>query len=232
MNLDPELLKRIVADVLAQLDQLPGAVPREEKPVRLETEQCTKRLSLPVLAAEQVEQLPRQVRVLEVPRRCVVTPAARDLLRRRGIELRRTSESASQKTAPPLVVVADVPRLELAALDRVLQGAEVPVQRLPQLGLSLALEELARAVRLGGQRGLVWTRRPQVALCLVNRHRGVRAAGGEDPLQLRRHVSEVAANCLVVAPTCAAPWALRGLVRWFAMRPLESIPPELKETAP
>ncbi len=232
MNLDPELLKRIVADVLAQLDQLPGAAPCEEKPPRPEKEQGTKRLSLPVLAAEQVERLPRQVRVLELPRRCVVTPAARDLLRQRGIELRRVVETAAGKAAPPLVVVTDVPRQELATLDRVLQGAGVPTQRLPQLGLPLALEELARAVRLGGQRGLVWSACPQVALCLANRHRGVRAAGGEDPRQLRRHVSEVAANRLVLGPACASPWALRRLIHWFATRKLESVPPELKETSP
>ncbi len=231
MNLNPELLKRIVADVLAQLDQLPAAAPKRE-PSRQTEGQGTKRLSLPVLVAAEVEQLPQEVRVLELPRRCVVTPAAQDLLRQRGIELRRVVETAAGKATPPLVVVADVPREELATLDRVLQGAGVPAQRLPQLGLPLALEELARAVRLGGQRGLVWSACPQVALCLANRHRGVRAAGGEDPRQLRRHVTEVAANCLVLGPACASPWALRGVVQWFATRKLESVPPELKETSP
>ena len=229
MTPDGKLVQRIVADVLARLEQLAGpqaacaAGPGEGEP-------GTVRLELPVLSAAELERLPEGVRQVVLVPRCVVTPAARDEAARRGIRLLKTAEPARDACSQAvLVVVAEGSAPERKALEQALARAQVRVERVPPVGLASALAELAREVRLGGRRGLVWTPRPPVALCLANRHRGIRAAGGENPRQLKQAAAALAANCLVLGPECGSPWALRNLIQWFATRRLEPLPAELKE---
>ncbi len=217
-----ELVRRIVQEVLARLDQH-AAPTRPEPQENLPSDQV--RWQQPVLTAQGVEELPEGVRELVLPSRCVVTPWAQELARQRGLRLHRAplSEQAAEK--PPLLVLA-VPG-PAAPLTQGL-GLSVPWKPLPSLGLDQGVQELAQAVRLGGHRALIWAQQPLVATCAANRHPPLRAVTGTQPWQLRQDAAQVAANCLVLQPRTLAPAAAKALIRWFATRPLEPVPEPLK----
>lgn len=156
------------------------------------------------------------VRRLIVPADAIVTPAVRDELLRKNIDL--VFGQASQPAPRPalrLATFATSTPFDPSGLIRALQaeGIEVRLQTLDCLVATVdaLLVELAQAQTLG----LVLTRHTAAALCLANRVRGIRAIWGIDAGRVGRDAATVGANVLVADPSALGFSALKQTVLQF-----------------
>lgn len=170
------------------------------------------------------------VRQLQAPEGAIVTPAARDLLRERGVRIEFAACAVSPQ--PPAAkgrFVCGLAQCEYdpAPLERWLRQRGHAVERIAATGLPSVVAEVADEVVKGGALGLVWTNRSAAALCLANRQRGVRAVLAVGPAYVAAAVASVGANVLVVEPAGHSPFAVRGMLAAFADAP-RSTPPEIR----
>jgi hypothetical protein len=143
------------------------------------------------------------VRTIRVLPGAVVTPAARDELRRRGvsIEFRVDEDTAPVSSGATGLVLATVETtFDLSGLARTLQQRGIAVQRLAQSGLRSVIGETVDELVRGGKLGLLLTGTPAAAVCLANRSRGVRAALAEDVVDVHSLRREIGVNLLVARP--------------------------------
>ena len=145
----------------------------------------------------------------------VVTPAVRDLLKQRGIQLTRTKE-AGKPSAGEVVIGAAETNYDAAGLNRMLTQQGISTQRLAQCGLVAAVDELVDAVARGGKIGVLLTRQTAAALCLANRTRGVQAVLATSAEAIRTARTTLAANLLVLNPQGRAAHELAGMIRTCA----------------
>jgi hypothetical protein len=161
-----------------------------------------------ITLAEVAGRLDRVRRLVVMPG-AVVTPAVRDELQRRNVALVRAS-SARQPAegAIRLVAVTAGKRLDPADLLRAVAAEGVAVERHTTDCLIVATDLLAGEVLKPGTLGLLLTRHAPIALCLANRHPGVRAVCGGDPAAISTAVEAVGANLLVLDPggKSSFPW--------------------------
>ncbi|HEY2893706.1 MAG TPA: hypothetical protein VGJ16_05825 [Pirellulales bacterium] len=155
------------------------------------------------------------VRRLIVPRGAVLTPAARDELRKRGIALASAVESQKNTKRAQIVVLADGGILSMplvAALER--DGACVQLTS-SACGADAVLE-LCRRVLAERCLGLILTAEPALALCLANRQRGVRACQAHDVQAISDAINSIAPNLLIVDPRGRGAFDLSRITRNWA----------------
>ncbi|MBX7073393.1 MAG: hypothetical protein K1X71_09625 [Pirellulales bacterium] len=171
------------------------------------------------------------VATVSVAARAVVTPAARDLLRERKIALRRgDAAEAATKAAPAarLVIGVAETHFDPAALVARVKPRLATVEQLPRVGLAGVVSELADRVRLGGDRGVLFTGEPQVALVLANRHPGVRAVAVGCADSMRRARAAIGPNVLVIQPRGKSSYQMESAVIEFSSGACEC-PPQYRE---
>jgi len=149
----------------------------------------------------------------------VVTPAALDELRSRGIEVVRVAAPTAAAAARPTLTigVADVTSAacDVPALHASVVRSGCAVERIAETGLVSVTTELADHAAKGGRPVLLLTSRPAAAVCIANRHRGVRAVGGRDARGVLESIQEVAANFVAIDPAAFSAFELRRLVGEF-----------------
>lgn len=159
-------------------------------------------------------------RTLVVRPGAVVTPSVRDHLRRERIQLveaaLETSESApNAKSVVPIVVNAR--SFETGPLADGLRrdGLHVDLQRCDCL-----IESTDRLAGTAADRrvGVLLTRHQAAALCLANRHPGVRAVAADEPGALQAAVEAVGANVVVCNPRQIGMYRLRQMIGEFIRR--------------
>lgn len=174
-------------------------------------------LSLPVISVARLEGKLTGVKRLVVSPKAVVTPAAKDLLRERKIELARgtaDSKRTSSGKLPLAVGVAETP-YDPAALCREVKSDSQPLEELAHTGLATVTEEMSEQVARGGRLGLLLTSNVSAAACLANRQRGVRAAEARCPTSTREAVKGVGVNLLVVNPVGKSTFELKRMIQVF-----------------
>jgi hypothetical protein len=183
-----------------------------------------------VVSVRELEgKLTGVVRVL-VPRGAVFTPAARDLLKEKRIAVASAVATATNKTAKRVTLGIAETTFDPAALVGELTRDGWQVERLPQVGLVSVSDELCEQVVKGGVRGLLITEQTAAALCLANRHRGVRAALAGDPVSLAATIEQVAPNTLVVDPRGKSQFAWKRLLKTWSDAGERACPEHLKKT--
>ena len=164
-------------------------------------------LTSKVVSLADVEGQLNGVSRLIVPRGAVVTPAARDLLRRRRIAVarRRLRRQRRAKCAARVCWRSADTKFEPAELCDALAASGIVVERHRRAGLTSVIDELCDAVVAeSGMLGLLLTDKPAAALCLANRHRGVRAALAHDRVTAcDEAVTSIGANLLMIDPASA-----------------------------
>jgi hypothetical protein len=156
------------------------------------------------------------IKRIVVPPRAVITPAVRDLLRKKQITLVAATESApnTQAGAELLVAVVDPAGQfghALSAIGSEWNGA----QRWDGDCVIRAVREVTRAVVQRDAAGIILTRQPSLALCQSNRRASVRAAWGTSVAAVKEALQSIGANVLVVDPTLHGVPELRGILREF-----------------
>ncbi len=207
-------IERIVREVLADFGAAPAsAVPSDaaERPAPAAARKSAPPADALVLADRvvtlaQLEGRPSGVRRVVVSEGAVVTPAVRDEVRRRGMTL---EYAAAKRQAPGgacrLAVWNVSKRYDPAPLMTVLKREDIPADLQSSNCLIATTDALAAALRRGDTVGLVLTRQPATALCLANRHPGVRGIIGLDAPQTAADLAAVGGNLLAV------DWAARTL---------------------
>jgi hypothetical protein len=155
------------------------------------------------------------IRRLVVPARAVVTPAVYDELRRRHVALSFAAAPTPGTAARPvlLTLLAMGTRLDPAPLIAALQGLPVEVRPESLDCLIAATERLAGAVSGGAGLGLLLTPHTAAALCLANRHAGVRAVLAGEVAATAAAAAGIGANLLVADPALLGLGALKRIVQ-------------------
>jgi hypothetical protein len=149
--------------------------------------------------------------------RAIVTPAAKDELRDRGIALQRgVSTDASDTVTTRTLLFAAEERCDTDALARSLRPVNVGIETVVIGDLANTVDALAGQVARDGTVAVIATARPAAAVCLANRHMGVRAVAAGGIGDVERAVAAVGANMLVIDTVGTSTHTLRMAVRRFA----------------
>ena len=159
--------------------------------------------------------------------RAVITPSARDLLKEKNISLTRALKRASTSPTRLVVGTAGV-KLDTSGLLRGLTSRGVTAEQLPAVGLAQVCCELADEATKGGKLAVLLTNNPTAAVCLANRHRGVRAATATHRGEVNDVIRAIGCNFLVIDMTRRQSAELQRIVDTFASAPPRQCPPELK----
>jgi ribosomal protein L12E/L44/L45/RPP1/RPP2 len=233
-----EMIERVVREVLAQLGHtvvaaaVPPAEPRANGATAPPAAQSTKAVSHSVAPTEQeasdslvinrrvvtMADLPERlaaIRRMIVPLGAVVTPAVQDELQQRHIKLvvDEPSRSASKPASAVLMVAAATydPASLVSALER--EGFAVEPRRMDCL--IRATDQLAADLASCSTMGLLVTAYPSAAVCLANRHAGVRAILGLRADTVAGDAASLGANLLVVDPTVHGFFAVKQMAGRF-----------------
>jgi pyruvate/2-oxoglutarate dehydrogenase complex dihydrolipoamide acyltransferase (E2) component len=154
------------------------------------------------------------LRQLVVPPRAIVTPAVRDELRRRNVALTFAAPSANATPATPLLLtlLVHTGAGDAASLVAALAAESVVVRQENLDCLIASCERLAGALAAARGLGLLLTRHATAAICLANRHRGVRAVLASEALTTAAAAVAVGANLLVADPVALGPARLKRIV--------------------
>lgn len=141
------------------------------------------------------------VRRIVVPPGAVVTPAVQDELQRRGVLLAHQPAMPAPPAAQCQLRLVSASRThDPAPLARVLAGDGYAVDWVRLECLITATDRLAADLAAGLPAGILLSRHPAAALCLANRHPGVRAILGTSVEGVAADAEAVGANVLVLDP--------------------------------
>lgn len=206
-------VERIVRAVLGELNV---ASARSAKLLETNDRNSGRTLVLTskVVSLAELEGKLKDVTRLVVPRGAVITPAARDELRKFAVAVASATDGKTIARVR-LVLAAAETTFERTALAAALAGEGIAVELIASRELASAVDELTRKVVVDKQFGLLITDMPAAALCLANRQRGVRAALAHGLAAVSEAVEMIAANLLVIDPRSRNMCELRRLAREF-----------------
>ncbi|MDA1040700.1 MAG: hypothetical protein O3A37_10490, partial [Planctomycetota bacterium] len=157
MTLDPETIRKLVAEVVARIQTQASAAPVAAAQASSSYGQPQQAAGVmiadAVITLATVERLPGGTKRAVIAAKAVITPSARERARDHGIELVRGTPAAAATSAlrPFLVAQADCAadvKPHCAAIARSVSGA----QQLPATGLADVVAALAaHAARDGGR---------------------------------------------------------------------------------
>ena len=178
------------------------------------------------------------IRQLSLSRGAIVTPAARDFLREKKVQLSwreschcgGSSGKTSAAVIPGITVVlgSAETNFEPVHLVHAMQKTGANVVRLANSGLASVVNELCDEVARNGRVGVLLTGLTTAAVCLANRFRGVRAASGEGRANIAAAVHSVGANVLVLDPQKRGEWEMKLAIGDFVRGGPRRCPDHLK----
>jgi len=233
MTLNPEIVRHLVAEVVARIQTQPAAAPSASSSYGQPQQAAGVTIADSVITLATVERLPAGTKRAVIAAKAVITPSAREHARDHGIELVRGTPAAAATSAPrPFLVAqadcaADV-KPRCAAIARSVSGG----QQLPATGLADVVATLAAHASRDGGRAVLLCGRPALAAALANRSAGVRAVTAGNPASLLAAITETTANIIIVDPQAFPPAGLDRICNDFAHRDMPTPPAELSSPAP
>jgi hypothetical protein len=239
-------IERIVREVLADLGLSPppalAATDDAAKAKDAESEQKPFDQPLPpvrpagdVVVADRVvtlagigDRLVAARRLVVLPR-AVVTPAVRDELRRRNVALVVEERTATAPGPRKIALTVLGSRIDATPLVDELQRLNMTVDLQRFDCLVRATDDMAGRLAAAGIAGVLLSNYGAIALCLANRHKGVRAVLASDESRTAGDAVSVGANMLVLEPRRVAPEAMRQIVTAFCRQGPGECPDELRE---
>lgn len=237
---DHTLIDRIVSGVLTQLGGAGARVvpkqvadtPRLEREASSVQTPVTNVMEVPakVVTAEVLESLSSGVKRVNVAAKAIVTPAAWDVARERGLTIERRT-TAVQKKPSAIASPADSPPSALNArllvivhhtdaVGRVWEDLQSSWRRdflgCPDDAAKLAIAEVARG---GVSQVVILASQTHRAACLANRHASVKAAAIRDVTDIPVVRQQIRANVWCLDPTGKSWFELKRLFSTLDPRP-------------
>jgi pyruvate/2-oxoglutarate dehydrogenase complex dihydrolipoamide acyltransferase (E2) component len=221
-----QVVRRIVAQLAGQPSAATDAGPRgPDKTARKPAQPQRNTIDRIAVCNEHVVTIERINQCLAGARRialrpdAIVTPAARDYLKEKGIgvgEPISNSGPGSVAGKAKLVVAPWKCDTDLAAVVSSMQRAGLDVGTISGNDLAQIVDELSQFVV--ADKGLAVLVTPQIAatLCLANRNNGVRAAMAANVAEVRDCIDAVGANLLAIDPRGRSIYELTRMAKSFA----------------
>jgi hypothetical protein len=214
-----EVIRRLAETPDLALDETKTTEPPVRKPPGSPSAQKNSRLQLSerVVTTALLDRKLDGIKQIVVPVRAIVTPAVRDMLRKKRIAVVEGAEAEKDVAcrAKWFLAVVD-PTGDFGSRAAAVAAELGDAQRWDGDCVVKAIRRVTDAVVDEGCTGIVFTSQPSVALCRGNRHSGVRAAWGVDVAAVKEAVQSIGANVLVVNPALHSVFELRGILREFA----------------
>ncbi|NIL99185.1 MAG: hypothetical protein GTO53_11980 [Planctomycetales bacterium] len=174
-------------------------------------------LSLPerVITTTLLKERLQGARRLKLAPGAVITPAARDLLNQYQVDV-HTDRGPQDVPATPLAIGMDNAQPSLAPLQDMLKRAGTVTQWVEAGQLPEMVQQLGNHVISQQGLAVLLTQQAAAALCLANRRAGLRAVEAEDVPSMRRAVTAVGANLLVINPRGLSSASVVRVVTNFA----------------
>lgn len=242
LSLDSATIDRIVAGILQQISGEGGV--RAERPVSSGVKSGTRNeepssnksgasspeesdveVNEKVVTALTLDAITRGSRVV-VGTKAIVTPAAWDVAKERGIKIQRQAATTPAKSAErdgsvaakshdrtveasQLLIVVQNPE----AVERLCEGLDKTWKRelvgCPDDAAKLAIGELARG---SVKTAVILAEQTFRAACLANRHESVKAAAVQDVLEIKLARKQLRVNTWCVNPTSRTWYELRNMM--------------------
>lgn len=189
------------------------------------------RLADRVITLVSLDRIPAGAREVAIDAKAVVTPAAVDRARERGLVLTR---HATQAAVPqrPFVIAQAACRGDVATRTAAIARAVPGAAQLPASGLADVVAAFASHASRDAARGVLLTGTPAVAVVLANRSASLRAVTARDAATLVAAAADTAANLLIVDPAAFAGGTLERLCADFHRAPHGAVPAELAAAPP
>lgn len=228
-------IERIVRQVLAELGAAPWMArggqpepgsPKSEKtgaggpPEDISGQAGDWVVAQRVVTLARLPELWEGVQRVVVPPGAVVTPAVHDELLRRGVALVYRPRLASGTAAGRVRVVTVSRSYDATALVRAMAETGFHVESERRECLIETTDRLAQDLAAGLDAAVVVSRHTAAALCLANRHHGVRAILATTAGGVAGDAGAVGANLLVLDPGAHSLFTARQVLRAF----LQGIP--------
>jgi hypothetical protein len=218
-QIDDSLLDAIVAGVL---DRLRGASAPAKAPVDATKARGADAprspealvLSDRVLTEAILEEKLKGAKAVRFAAKAVLTPTARDYLRRNGVEWAYATKGAAGRKAmgdgpAAALVVRSTPTLA-RVIAEVLPGSRTELLSCPDDAAKLAVAEIARG---GFARAVIFAGQTHRAACLANRHEAIKAVVVRDAAEVAAVRNQLRANVWCLDPTGRGYFELRNVVR-------------------
>jgi hypothetical protein len=226
---------RQVLERLGALQQLPQNVVVSSQPATLSAPQNNsgQPLNARVIGTRELEAIKPDTKRVVVQRGTVVTPAARDWLREKKIELAWATNGSGAKTqqtggkaavgaAKPMirsiVLGQAAGRFDATALVRQLESRGYAIQRLAHAGLEQVARELAASAAFDGTPAVLLTDQPWAAVVAANRHPIARAAWVRDRRETIAAQREAAMNLAIINVAGQSPFGMLNTILPFIER--------------
>jgi hypothetical protein len=168
------------------------------------------------------------IRRLVVSPRAVVTPSARDLLKENNVTLVRSLRTATP-TAVRIALATAGTKFDVSEIVRSLRQNRAEVEQLASMGVAQVTKELAEEVGKSGKLGVLITPDTTQAVCIANRHRGVRAATAASRGEVNEIIKAVGANFVIVDPARRSRFEVQRIVEAFCLAGARQCPAELRD---
>lgn len=239
MNYSEQQLEAMVRQVLERLgahQHTSQAAASSSKPVTVPVQpinHANQQLNARVIGTRELEQVKTETKRVIVQRGTVVTPAARDWLREKKIELAwvtsgnaskpqqnggKTVVSAAKPAIRQIVLGQAAARFEATALVRQLEARGYAVQRLAHAGLEQVTRELAATAAFDGTPAVLLTDQPWAAVVAANRNPSARAAWVRDRRETIAALREMNLNLAIVSVAGQSPFGILNTMLPFIER--------------
>lgn len=249
MNLSATDLEQIVRTVMSQLvtaspvaERAPLAVSQQAGPaagaataplptsLRLDDRVVTQAVLEQTLAEHP------HVRTLRLPAKAVITPSARDLLKKQALEVVRENSAhspanaaASLAAAPWQVLISQAAPQALSALKSLRSAGLAWQQQLSGSAAEATRQGVGALCRCEAAGVIVLTGEPERVVCQANRQVRVRAAAVQDAAQWSTMQRTLGANFVALAPGTKSVYELQSLLRAILTAPPPAAPADWAE---
>jgi ribose 5-phosphate isomerase RpiB len=217
MNSLEQQIDELVRKVLARVKSEQPVTKTDAKKTE-SSDKPTNVLPFRVLGMKELESIGSIGSQVTVKRDTVITPAAKEWLKAKKIELRwgtgvgSNEKSKAGTSAPQIVLGQTVKSFNAANLVQQLKQRGHATEQLASTGLKTLVEELAHSVARSGAIAVLVTDQTWNATVLANRHNGVNAAHCKDRIDAANAMKQVKVNFLIVNPVAQSSHSLINMI--------------------
>jgi hypothetical protein len=155
-------------------------------------------------------------KTVNIGQHAILTPSARDLVRQRGITIQRQTGTATQTADGSrwvAIVTKCTPALKTAIDDAIQSPGAIVSRELVGTNDEAVQTAVGLICRADADGAIIFSEHPQLAACLANRNRRIRAATADNAATMKAVIDAMGANLLCINPVDQQFFGLRNILR-------------------